>query len=222
MTAGPPTPRWSEVAFSSDRGGFPNIWICESDGSNPVQLTNSSLSRARPLVPDGRRLAFDSVEKGHWNLYAIDAEAECPAADARPSGGNDPAWSRDGQWIYFDSDRAGSRQIWKMRAEGGPEIQLTQGGGCRPQESGTADSSITPRTSGRPPSGECQRTADRKPGCCRRPSVHHDWTLARSGIYFSKSRPPDRRQQWTIQFLDLESGRVTNVARRMDHSTTTL
>ncbi len=116
------SPDARKVAFSSDRSGFQNIWICESDGSNPVQVTHFEAHTGSPRwSPDGRRLVFDSVEKGHWNLYTVDAEGGVPRPLTRdPSGGNDPAWSRDGQWIFFDSDQGGSRQIWKMRAEGGP------------------------------------------------------------------------------------------------------
>src|SRR5207249_6840924 len=36
-----------------------------------------------------------------------------PATDALPR------WSRDGQWVYFTSDRSGNWQIYRVRAQGG-------------------------------------------------------------------------------------------------------
>jgi Tol biopolymer transport system component len=38
-----------------------------------------------------------------------------------------PSWSRDGKWIYFVSDLAGSSQIWKHSLDSGAEVQLTKG-----------------------------------------------------------------------------------------------
>jgi Tol biopolymer transport system component len=155
------------------------------------------------------------VEKGHWNLYLIDAEGGVPRQLTHdPSGGNDPAWSRDGQWIYFDSDRAGSRQIWKMPAEGGPAIRLTQGGGCRPQESWDGRLVYYSKDFGETTVWRVPAEGGQETQVLPEAIGHHDWAMARSGIYFSKSRPPNRREQWTIRFLDLESGRVTDLSRK--------
>jgi Tol biopolymer transport system component len=40
-----------------------------------------------------------------------------------------PAWSPDGKWIYFGSNRSGSWQIWKVSAGGGTPQRLTKNGG---------------------------------------------------------------------------------------------
>jgi serine/threonine protein kinase/Tol biopolymer transport system component len=210
------SPDARKIAFSSDRSGFPNIWICESDGSNPVQLTRfEALTGSPRWSPDGRRLAFDSVEKGHWNLYVIDAEGGVPRPLTQdPLGGNDPVWSRDGRWIYFDSDRGGSRQVWKMPVEGGPAIRLTRGGGCRPQESWDGRVVYYSKDFGETTVWRVSADGGEETQVLAEAIAHHNWALARSGIYFSKSRPPDRREQWTIQFLDFESGRVTDLARK--------
>ena len=45
-----------------------------------------------------------------------------------------PAWSADGRWLYFCSDRSGRRQIWKMAADGGPAVQVTRNGGLESYE----------------------------------------------------------------------------------------
>ena len=39
---------------------------------------------------------------------------------------SDPAWSLDGKWIIFTSDKAGSSGIYRMTPDGKTRIQLTQ------------------------------------------------------------------------------------------------
>src|SRR5262249_19967641 len=41
----------------------------------------------------------------------------------------------DGKWIYFESDRSGDGQVWKMPAGGGEAIRVTTNGGFTPFES---------------------------------------------------------------------------------------
>ncbi len=43
-----------------------------------------------------------------------------------------PAWSLDGTWIYFASDRTGDYQIWKMPSAGGTPVRITRNGGLDP------------------------------------------------------------------------------------------
>ena len=41
------SPDGSQVAFSSYRSGNAEIWVCNGDGSNPVQLTSLETAQAR-------------------------------------------------------------------------------------------------------------------------------------------------------------------------------
>jgi hypothetical protein len=52
-----------------------------------------------------------------------------------PANDGNPSWSHDGRWIYFDSSRAGAQQVFKIPANGGEAIQVTQDGGFAPVES---------------------------------------------------------------------------------------
>jgi Tol biopolymer transport system component/predicted Ser/Thr protein kinase len=126
------SPEGKRIAFSSDRSGSFEIWVCDSEGLNPVQLT----SFGGPAVgsprwsPDGRWIAFDSTKEGHRDIYVVSAEGGAarrlttePSLDVRPS------WSKDGRWIYFGSNRSGDWQVWKAPAEGGTAIQVTKKGG---------------------------------------------------------------------------------------------
>ena len=57
------------------RGGGLQIWVCNSDGSNPVQLTHFVVNLGAPRwSPDGRYIAFDSQEAGQGDIYIVPAE----------------------------------------------------------------------------------------------------------------------------------------------------
>jgi Tol biopolymer transport system component/predicted Ser/Thr protein kinase len=126
------SPDGKRIAFGSSRSGSYEVWVCDSEGLNPVQLT----SFGGPHVgsprwsPDGRWIAFDSTKEGQRDIYVVSAEGGAarrlttePSLDVRPS------WSRDGRWIYFGSNRSGEWQVWKVPAEGGAAVQVTRKGG---------------------------------------------------------------------------------------------
>jgi len=132
------SPDGRKIAFVSERSGHSEIWVCNSDGSNPLQVT----SFHGPVVttprwsPDGRRIAFDSDAEGGFDIWVIGADGGKPVRmTTHPANDGNPSWSHDGRWIYFDSARTGEQQVWKMPAEGGEAIQLTRDGAYAPLES---------------------------------------------------------------------------------------
>ena len=131
------SPDGSRVAFSSDRSGNQEIWVCNGDGSNPVQLTSLESSSGTPRwFPDGRRLVFDSQKEGQAEIYVIDTETRVPLRlTSDPSDDVTPSVSHDGKWIYFGSTRTGRLEIWRLPAEGGQALQVTHEGGAIPFES---------------------------------------------------------------------------------------
>ena len=127
-----------KIAFLSDRSGFQEIWSCESDGSNPQQLTSfGGPETSTPRwSPDGTRIAFDSDAGGQYDIWMVDASGGKPRRMTNhPANDGNPSWSRDGHWIYFDSARTGQQQVWKLPANGGEPVQVTRDGGFAPVES---------------------------------------------------------------------------------------
>jgi Tol biopolymer transport system component len=100
------SPDGSRIAFTSSRNGQVEIWVCDSDGSNPVQLTelNRNSEGGTPRwSPDGRYLAFDSTKAGRSDIYVVPAQGG-PVRRITPEASHEdmPSWSRDGKWIYFE------------------------------------------------------------------------------------------------------------------------
>lgn len=122
----------TRIAFASsqDRGNF-DIWVMDSTGGNPVQLTrkdepDSNISDGTPTwSPDGLQLAFERWD-GNWNIWRIDADGTdlVQLTDTRDHNG-DPVFSPDGGAIAFTSSRDGWWQIWLMDPSGGNLRQVT-------------------------------------------------------------------------------------------------
>lgn len=131
------SPDGNRVAFTSLRSGRLQIWVCDSNGSNPVQVTNFSASTGTPRwSPDGRYIAFDSIDAGKGDIYVTPVEGG-PVRRLTPEDSHEdvPSWSRDGRWIYYESDRTGEFQLWKAEYPSGKSFQITTDGGVSAFES---------------------------------------------------------------------------------------
>jgi Tol biopolymer transport system component/DNA-binding winged helix-turn-helix (wHTH) protein len=133
------SPDGKRIVFASGRSGnWCEIWESDSDGSNPVQLTNfgGPVAGTPRWSPDGRHVVFDCNAGDNEDIYAVSVDGGPPRRlTSEKSQEVTASWSRDGKWIYFASDRTGAWQTWKMPAEGGKAVQVTRGGGFAAFES---------------------------------------------------------------------------------------
>jgi serine/threonine protein kinase/Tol biopolymer transport system component len=132
------SPDGSKIVFASNRSGRSEIWICNGDGSSPVQLTSLESQSGQPgWFPDGRRIVFDSDKEGGIQIYMMDIATLVPRRLTKSQADSTgPSVSHDGKWIYFSSRPTGRWEIWRMPAEGGEAVQMTRHGGESPFESG--------------------------------------------------------------------------------------
>ena len=130
------SPDGKSIAFTSYRSGSFEIWKCDSDGSNAVQLTSLGALTGRPRwTPDGNSIGFTSHADGQPHVYLVSADG---GASRRLTSGWYPSWSRDGKWIYFSSTSPESpedAQIFRMPATGQGRAQVVVAGGGRAMES---------------------------------------------------------------------------------------
>jgi Tol biopolymer transport system component len=137
--AGPQfSPDGARIAFHSDRTGSFEIWMCDTAGSNLVQLTSFGglVVGAPRWSPDGRRIAFDVLAKGHSDIHVVNVDGGLPQRiTSETSDDVVPSWSKDGRWIYFASNPTGRHEVWKVPAAGGSAVQVTKRGGFAAFES---------------------------------------------------------------------------------------
>jgi dipeptidyl aminopeptidase/acylaminoacyl peptidase len=83
--------------------------------------------------PDGRWLAFAvrdtdlEANRGRYDLWLATSDgASVTRLTTSPENDTDPAWSRDGKWIYFLSSRGGDSQVWRIAPTGGEAEQVTR------------------------------------------------------------------------------------------------
>jgi Tol biopolymer transport system component/serine/threonine protein kinase len=134
------SPDGNRVVFATDRSGRGNeIWVANADGTgaNPLTKATGRAQGSPRWSPDSRRIAFDAqTADGHRDVFVIDAAGGPPQRlTLYPSDQVRPSWSRDGKWIYFQSNRTGRAEIWRLPPTGGQGFQVTMEGGSNPMES---------------------------------------------------------------------------------------
>ena len=209
------SPDGKRIVFASERSGDRELWVCDSDGSNPLQLTRLHSSSYDPhWSPDGRSIAFATRLENQFDIYVIGANGGVPHRMTEDASDDlVPSWSRDGRWIYFTSTRGGGRQVWKMPAEGGEAAQVTREGGIGAVESFDGKNVYYTKGSEMPglwrmpvQGGGEEMVLDR----LQREYYHHPqvWAVVDKGIYFIE---PEGSAA-VLEFYSLNTGRVTQVA----------
>ena len=209
------SPDGSRIAFRSDRSGFHEIWVCDAEGRNAVQLThfNGPLTGTPRWSPDGKWIAFDSRPEGQADIYAVGV-AGGPPRPMTNDGSEDvvPSWSRDGQWIYFASNRSGSWQVWKVPFGGGPKVQVTRQGGFAAFESSDRQWVYYALSRSQPGLYRVPLDGGREEPVLDRlkPGYWGYWALGRGGIYFLDA--PQATAVPSLYFYGFAGGDVLRLA----------
>jgi TolB protein len=131
------SPAWNlktgqTIAFVSDRGGYPQLYIMNSDGTSTSKLDLPDMGYVIDPAwsPNGQLLAFSwRRPSGNYDIYVMDVASRQLVELTRDQGRNErPSWAPDGRHISFESTRGGSRQIWTMLADGSQPRQVTRAG----------------------------------------------------------------------------------------------
>ncbi len=134
------SPAWSPdgkwLYFLSDRDGLSDVYgvAVASSGDvdkEPVRLSTGLNAHTIDLARKGSRLAYAhySNRNNLWSLpipargtvSSIGARRITDASEIIENFDADPS----GEWLVYDSDRAGSVDLFKVRANGGEPIRLT-------------------------------------------------------------------------------------------------
>jgi Tol biopolymer transport system component len=129
------SPNGERMAFTSNQDGNNEIYVMNSDGTDPSRLTNNLAIDSRSVFsPDGDKIAFSRREPASPDpgmrtddIYVMNANGTnqtrltfAPRADTHAN------FSPDGQKLAFSSNRdGGNSEIYVMNADGTEQTRLT-------------------------------------------------------------------------------------------------
>ena len=132
------SPDGHRLAFDGQLAGAQRIWVADTRGRNPRQITSDSseaVVHSEPRwSPDGSALVFRRIEKLKSDIAIVN-----PTTQAVTRVTDDyvidvyPTWTPDGRAVVFSSLRGGGVNLWRARLgnDGKPAglEQLTTGAG---------------------------------------------------------------------------------------------
>src|SRR5215469_7895806 len=212
------SPDGRRIAFQSLRSGYPEVWMVNSDGSDPVQVTDLRGFGGSPrFSPDGRYLAFDYRSQKRSDVYVVETVRGHPhPVVALPDADSFlPSWSRDGRAIYFTSNRGEKAyQVWKQAVQDGAAVgtptRVTRDGGFGAVE--TEDGMLfytkgsNPGIWAMPRAGGAETKVWGGPG----PDNFSNWTLGPRGIYFFA---PEIGGPPRIEYFEFGTKRLSQIGR---------
>jgi len=131
-----PSPDGKQIAFSASsatsRGS--QVYLANADGSNVRLMVSETPSYFHGWSPGGKYLAYVHQHPGangapaNYDIFRIPAAGgESLQLDSNPGYDDGPDYSPDGKWIYFNSDRSGGWDVWRIPADGaGPADQKAE------------------------------------------------------------------------------------------------
>ena len=104
------------------------VYVMPFEGGEPRKVTPEGPSYLHGISPDGKTAAYCAFrgpdqEQDVW-VMPVKGGKEVRLTDA-PGLDDGPEYSPDGKHIWFNSVRSGRMQVWRMRANGKEQTQMT-------------------------------------------------------------------------------------------------
>lgn len=112
-----------------DDDGNSSIYIMNPEGDSlPRKITKDGVgaSYLHGISPDNKKLIYTAYRNEKYDIFGIDIETreEFQLTDTKYLD-DGSEFSPDGNYIYFNSNRTGNMQIWRMKSDGSNAEQLT-------------------------------------------------------------------------------------------------
>lgn len=114
------------VISKNDEGAGSRIYTVPLSGGEPKLITPNHPSYWHGISPDGKTLVYCAERDDAWDIYSIPTAGGTEKRITTAEGLDDgPEYSYDGKWIYFNSNRTGRMQAYRMKPDGTGAEQLT-------------------------------------------------------------------------------------------------
>lgn len=117
-----------EIAVSdeSDETGKSRIYRINIEEGIITAVTENVPSYLHGWSPDDKKMCYCAERGGEYDVYEIDLETGIETRLTTAPGLNDgPEYDAKGEYIYFNSVRAGLMQAFRMKCDGSQQTQLT-------------------------------------------------------------------------------------------------
>lgn len=114
------------VISDSTEVGSSRIYVLSADGGVPRLVTEKAPSYWHGWSPDGLRLAYVAKRADTYQVYTcpMDGDEEFQVThDFDHCDG--PDYTPDGQWIWFNGERQGAVDLWRIAPNGGRLEKMT-------------------------------------------------------------------------------------------------
>jgi Tol biopolymer transport system component len=115
------SPDGSEIVFATEGESDPHaretvseLWVVKAAGGQPHRIFAGDAVMPS-WAPGGHRIAYWAIAQGTRDVWTIAADGSDPQpVTAAPSNDWNPVWARDGAHLYFESDRGGVMNPWRV------------------------------------------------------------------------------------------------------------
>lgn len=118
----------TKVAFVANKSGKKEIYTCDIDGSNLVQLTkDNSIAVSPSLSANGRTLLYTGYQSGYADVYKVDLGSGARSRIMKYPGTNSGAtFSPSGGSIAVTLSKDGNPELYVTGSGGGGASRLTR------------------------------------------------------------------------------------------------
>ncbi|MBI2929117.1 MAG: TolB family protein [Verrucomicrobia bacterium] len=112
---------------STNHGGRSAVFTLPASGGVPKLITPLTPSYLHGWSPDGKWLVYTGGRNDEYDIYKRAADGSGDEIRLTDFKGLDdgPEFTPDGRFIYFNSTRSGTMQIWRMKPDGKAPEQVT-------------------------------------------------------------------------------------------------
>jgi Tol biopolymer transport system component len=110
------------------------VYVSNADGSNARVVAAATPSYFHGWSPDSRYLAYVHQHPGpngapaNYDIFRVPVTGgEAVQLNSNTGYDDGPEYSPDGKWVYYNTDRSGSWDVWRIPADGaGPNDQKAE------------------------------------------------------------------------------------------------